>query len=166
MLSLVRPGIQDILRKGSLAIRRQRFTEMCEDGSTIEALQYLQSDISALVDHQDEDELSVFRGLLSLLLSRPSTPHGENPAQPPRTRDIEMTDILRSTTTEPAPVTQQQSVAPKASETRDRQRHAQRTATFEELLAYVDPKAKQPRVDLVDLVRGAFSGGRVGTHSL
>lgn len=138
---------------------------MCEDGSTTEALQYLQSDISALVDHQDEDEISVFRGLLSLLLSRPSTPYGANPVQSPHTHDIEMTDVLRSATTDPVPVTQQQLVTQTASEVRDRQRHAQRTAIFEELLAYIDPKAKQPRADLVDLVRGAFSGRRVRSHS-
>ena len=139
---------------------------MCEDGSTIEALQYLQSEISALVDHQDEDEISVFRSLLSLLLSRPSTPYETNSVQSPAAHDMEMTDVSHSVAADPVPVTEQQPVTRKVAEARDKQRHVQRTATFEELLAYVDPKAKQPRANLVDLVRDAFSGRRVGPHSL
>jgi len=91
----------------------------------MQALQYLQSDISSLVDQSDDTEASAFRALLSVLLTRPPTPTGEE-AHMGDTPDVGG---------------------------RDDQIHNLRTALFESLLVFVNPDAKQPKADLVDLLR-------------
>jgi muskelin len=49
---------------------------MCEEGPAVKALNFLQNDVSMTVDHNDPEETSVFRSLLSHLLvpSKPPTP--------------------------------------------------------------------------------------------
>lgn len=145
-----------------------RFVEMCSNESTIVALQYLQSEISAVVDHQDEEESAAFRGLLSLLLSRPSTPilsmTTPSPSPPPipdasaslddsRMHDLEGPPITTTTMTNGK---DRSSDAMKGNE--DDELHKQRTAVFDRLLTFVDPRAKQPKADLVDLVRVGMDG--------
>lgn len=49
-----------------------RFRELCEDADPLKALSYLQTEVSAVVDHTDAEETRLFRSLLSHLLS----PHG------------------------------------------------------------------------------------------
>ncbi|KAG5639027.1 hypothetical protein H0H81_007640 [Sphagnurus paluster] len=49
-----------------------RFREMCEDSAPIKALSFLQTDVSAVVDHNDPSETDTFRSLLTYLLSPPS----------------------------------------------------------------------------------------------
>jgi len=47
---------------------------MCEELSAVEALNFLQTEVSLVVDHSDVDEAESFRSLLSYLLARkPST---------------------------------------------------------------------------------------------
>jgi hypothetical protein len=53
-----------------------RFREMCEEAPAVKALNFLQNDVSMTVDHDNPEETSVFRSLLSHLLmpSKPPTP--------------------------------------------------------------------------------------------
>lgn len=53
-----------------------RFRELCEEVPAVKALGFLQNDVSTAVDHNNPEETSVFRSLLSHLLvpSKPPTP--------------------------------------------------------------------------------------------
>ncbi|KAJ3533193.1 hypothetical protein NM688_g7313 [Phlebia brevispora] len=67
-MRLVRPSCDDIVRRCRYLIRQQRFRELCMTGPQIKALTYLQTEVSAVVDHSDAEETRVFRSLLSHLL--------------------------------------------------------------------------------------------------
>ncbi|CAE6415260.1 unnamed protein product [Rhizoctonia solani] len=71
-MRLVRPTVEDLLRKALLAVRKFRFKLMCDTVPPFEALTYLQTQVSEVVDNDDEDEAADLRGLLSYLLSRTS----------------------------------------------------------------------------------------------
>ncbi|KAH7339322.1 Muskelin N-terminus-domain-containing protein [Rhizoctonia solani] len=71
-MKLVRPTVQELLRKALLAVRKFRFKLMCDTIPAFEALTYLQTQVSEVVDNDDEDEAAELRGLLSYLLSRTS----------------------------------------------------------------------------------------------
>ncbi|KAH9944718.1 Muskelin N-terminus-domain-containing protein [Amylocystis lapponica] len=73
-MQLKRPPPEEIVRRATYEIRQQRFREMCEEGPAVKALTFLQTDVSAVVDHGDTDEAYVFRSLLSHLLAAPPPP--------------------------------------------------------------------------------------------
>lgn len=163
------------------------FIEMCAKDSMIAALQYLQSEISAVVDHQDEEESAAFRRLLSFLLSRPPTPVKPLPVEKVD-EDAVMGDADVNTADaaisgEPSSSSKSATnglshdlhngnaydkgratgpTMPSTTEGSGRhtvdgdETHRQRTAVFERLLAFVDPSVKQPKADLVDLIRGGM----------
>jgi len=54
--------------------RSYRFREMCEEVPAVKALNFLQNDVFTTVDHNDPEETSIFRSLLShLLIPSPSS---------------------------------------------------------------------------------------------
>ncbi|CAO3664670.1 unnamed protein product [Umbelopsis ramanniana] len=72
-LRLHRPDSQDILRKCLFQIRAQHFMELCEaDGDAgnngLPALQYLQNELSQVVDHKNPKESTEFRQLSTNLV--------------------------------------------------------------------------------------------------
>ncbi|KAG2171936.1 hypothetical protein INT43_001412 [Umbelopsis isabellina] len=70
-LRLIRPDAKDILRQCLFQIRSQKFLELCQkdlEDSGIEALQYLQNDLSQVVDHSNPTESAEFRQLSSKLV--------------------------------------------------------------------------------------------------
>ncbi|CAE6449861.1 unnamed protein product [Rhizoctonia solani] len=71
-MRLVRPTVKELLRKALLAVRKFRFKLMCDTIPPFEALTYLQTQVSEVVDNNDENEAADLRGLLSYLLSRTS----------------------------------------------------------------------------------------------
>jgi muskelin len=79
-LTLVRPTVADVLRQTRFLVRQQRFYEMARSAKSsgigglaspaaMQALTYLQTEVSAVVNHSDEGESAVFRKLMSHLLS-------------------------------------------------------------------------------------------------
>lgn len=119
--------------------------------SSLTALQYLQQDVSTVVNHNDEEESAAFQRLLSFLLSRPISPTSPCVPQLPlphptdarqeiindtRNSDVEMTDAAATY------------VVVGTSEL-----HKQRIAAFDYLLGFIDPRAKQPKADIMDLIR-------------
>ncbi|KAJ3006031.1 UNVERIFIED_CONTAM: Muskelin 1, intracellular mediator containing kelch motif, partial [Siphonaria sp. JEL0065] len=62
-LHLLRPTSEDVVRRAKFRIRRQQFKELCASGSTLEALEFLKTRVSAVVDHSDEQESKEFREL-------------------------------------------------------------------------------------------------------
>ncbi|KAF8070082.1 Muskelin N-terminus-domain-containing protein [Lyophyllum atratum] len=79
-MTLIRVGSEEVVRRATYKIRQQQFQEMCEDAPPIKALSFLQTEVSAVVDHTDAEETNVFRSLLTHLLS-PSIPSPSS--QPP-----------------------------------------------------------------------------------
>ena len=61
-LLLARPEESTLIKRCLCLLRRQRFIEMCRTDSR-QALRYLQSDLHAVVDHQDAEESAAFRAL-------------------------------------------------------------------------------------------------------
>jgi len=83
-MQLERPVPEEVVRKGTYLIRQQRFRELCEDASPARALNYLQNEVYAVVNHSDLEEESLFRSLLSHLLtpSARSTAGASEPQRP------------------------------------------------------------------------------------
>jgi hypothetical protein len=141
-----------------------RFIEMCIGESTLAALQYLQTEISSIVDHEDEEESAAFRGLLSLLLSRPPTPtataratNGADSKEPAGSsdrrsldRDLEMTEGSTSNGKRPKIDESASSTGPRNL---DLQYVLQRQETLDAVLAFIHPMAKMPKANITDLAR-------------
>ncbi|EGO00214.1 hypothetical protein SERLA73DRAFT_51827 [Serpula lacrymans var. lacrymans S7.3] len=72
-MTLQRISSKEVVRRGIYQIRKQQFREMCEEQPAVKALRFLQTEVSAVVDHKSPKEASVFRSLLAHLLS-PSVP--------------------------------------------------------------------------------------------
>ncbi|QRW21268.1 Muskelin [Rhizoctonia solani] len=66
------PTVSELLRKALLAVRKFRFKLMCDTVPPFEALTYLQTEVSEVVDSDEELEAANLRSLLSYLLSRTS----------------------------------------------------------------------------------------------
>ncbi|KAL5523551.1 hypothetical protein ACEPAG_7724 [Sanghuangporus baumii] len=73
-MTLERPSPEEIVRRATFEIRRQQFREMCEDVTAVGALAFLQNEVSAVVNHEDNEESAIFRSLLTHLLARPPVP--------------------------------------------------------------------------------------------
>jgi hypothetical protein len=65
------PTPEEALRKTRFLVRKQKFNELCRTVPTIFALQYLQNDLSLLVDHTSPSESQQFRSCMTALLSAP-----------------------------------------------------------------------------------------------
>ena len=150
-----------------------RFRELCEDSTPIKALSYLQTEVSAVVDHSDAEETRIFRSLLSHLFSPVAT---ETPPSKKRTRDeyasedtskpsdeddlmqedgsADSQDTATPTTSTPG-VRIHENLPEKTSEGSGLptpNRYKQRTDVFEKLMAFVNADAKQPEKDLIRLI--------------
>jgi hypothetical protein len=68
-LHLTRPSPKDILRKAQFHIRKQRFIELSQGGDKSAALQYLQVNVSKVVNHDDPSESQTFRELAMYLFA-------------------------------------------------------------------------------------------------
>lgn len=77
-LDLVRPTMDEVLRKAQFKVRKQRFLEMAIQAKNsngggllaMNALVYLQTQVGSCVDHSNEYESTVFRKLMTNLLQR------------------------------------------------------------------------------------------------
>ncbi|KAJ1560640.1 hypothetical protein HK096_007790, partial [Nowakowskiella sp. JEL0078] len=81
----------NVLRRVKFYVRRQRFREICESSNDslsgksvfpdLKALNYLQREVSAVVDHKNEEESKEFRELTTLLFSNSLNQLNFNSAQ-------------------------------------------------------------------------------------
>lgn len=153
---------------------------MCNQPDAMQALTYLQTDISALVNHSDEEESAQFRSLLTHLLSQSSratqTPAVAEPqyvggvgpvaAYEEGDEDIQMdSDTPITPTSTPPTALKSQPLFPsspssllpppeidQATREMEKERHRRRNEIFEEVLRFFDPSSKQPQTDLLDLI--------------
>ncbi|KAK7468576.1 hypothetical protein VKT23_003080 [Stygiomarasmius scandens] len=97
-MTLTRTSTQEILRQAEYRIRQQQFREMCEEKPAVQALGFLQNEVSSVVNHSNPKEAEIFRSLLTHLVmaspldslptpddeapprkkSRPNTPEAES----------------------------------------------------------------------------------------
>lgn len=73
-MELKRPGPEEIVRQAKFQIRRQQFREMCEESPPVRALNFLQNEVSSVVDHRSAEEAEIFRSLLTHLLAPAPVP--------------------------------------------------------------------------------------------
>ncbi|KXN90804.1 Muskelin [Leucoagaricus sp. SymC.cos] len=74
-MEVCRPGAEEIVRKSTYRIRRQQFREMCEDSTPTKALMFLQTQVSPVVNHDNQRETEDYRSLMTFLLApRPTAP--------------------------------------------------------------------------------------------
>ncbi|KAJ7594503.1 Muskelin N-terminus-domain-containing protein [Mycena floridula] len=166
-MKLARPDSGTVIRRATYKIRQQQFREMCESTSPIKALNFLQTEVSSVVDHEDPVEAEIFRSLLTHLLAPGvSASHEDSDdSLPPRKRSRpntpeEAVEVLKSSA-EVSPFiasisTESLQAKPDPLEgTKDAvssARFRQRNEVFESLLEFVPDTLKQPGGTLLDLV--------------
>ncbi|KAF8594792.1 hypothetical protein BDV93DRAFT_611704 [Ceratobasidium sp. AG-I] len=121
-MRLVRPTVDELLRKALLAVRKFRFKKLCDSAPPFEALTYLQTQLAEVVNNDDEDEAAELRGLLSYLLNKTATD------------DFEMVENISDST--------------RAEEL---ERNARREL-FDYLMQFVAPDEREPETELKDMV--------------
>lgn len=122
---------------------------MCEGTSPVRALQFLRADVYAMVDHSDADEAGAFRALLAHLLAAPPS------SPPPDTSDMAPSGEVNTSEADAieegdGSVTRLGAAPEGGGVSEDVFR--QRTEVFEALLEFVNPEAREPRTDLLDLI--------------
>ncbi|OBZ70545.1 Muskelin [Grifola frondosa] len=178
-MQLIRPSPDEIVRRACFEIRQQQFREMCEDGPAIQALTFLQTQVSSVVDHSDVEETKTFRSLLSYLLAAPPQPTPTRSGTPAasgsgsgmdgedsspswiRSSSDSLVDVHTSSSKRSRPEAASPSVVRMEEDPVETTaghtapspaRFHQRTQLFERLLAFVNEDAKQPDENLLDLV--------------
>ncbi|GAA5827346.1 hypothetical protein JCM3770_003068, partial [Rhodotorula araucariae] len=135
-LKIIDPTPQDALRRMKFLVRKQRFAELCATAPTVLALQYLQNDLSAVVDHSSPTESASFRACMGALLAAPGA------------MNIDADAALASASRPPSPSSAGAGAAGRGSET-----YAARHALWEQLARFVPRGARQPDERLEDAGR-------------
>ncbi|KAI8905071.1 Muskelin N-terminus-domain-containing protein [Gorgonomyces haynaldii] len=91
-LHLVRPTKEDVLRLAKFNIRKQQFMELCVNAPSMQALEYLRTQMSPLVQHTNEQESKLFRELTTFLFN------WKKDQQAPTGNDLEDRHIYRPCT--------------------------------------------------------------------
>lgn len=132
-----------------------RFRELCEDGEPVKALSFLQGQVSAVVDHDDDNESAVFRSLLSHLLSQSRrTAEGSTPHQ----RVVGSSHSTTSSGSSPTALHSYTDIEDPLEQIGDGQRaltgsrFRQRTEVYQELLKFLPEGEKEPTGSLLELI--------------
>ncbi|GAA6064014.1 hypothetical protein JCM10212_005497 [Sporobolomyces blumeae] len=133
-LQIVDPTPEEALRMATFHLRKQRFNEMCTTVPTVLALQYLQNDLSSVVDHSSPAESSAFRTCMTALLSAP----------PQHNIDVSLEGSGELPTLDGSA-----SVRPDS----EGERYAARHKLFEELLEFFPRSERQPVEELSQVGR-------------
>lgn len=136
---------------------------MCTTESSITALQYLQTEVSSVVNHTSEEESAAFQKLLTFLLNQPMSPMKDAPSPLPPMNgashvhsdlDLENETGVNGANRGDRDVEMgSQGHGGDIDKEQDDELRKQRLVCFDAILEFVDPKAKQPKADLVDLVK-------------
>ena len=136
---------------------------MADESDKVKALNFIQNEVAAVVDHSDPEEADTFTGLVARLLT--SAPPIPMPSTTPDA-DVVVNAELIPLPASPDPSAQdsRQDVGVEACEgeiesaSLSDERYQQRTEVFEALLEFVGERDKQPAGNLVDLVELADLG--------
>ena len=163
--AVISPSSSDVLRRARFFIRRQLFIEMCHSSEPMQALQYLQNDVSSFVNHDDEVESKQFRELTQYLFKWPGKRAGISSSG----NDILALGLIEKSRSTAMTSSGNMDVQAggmasgglflyilKISEIADGESESQtyfnRTALYEKLLEYFPSSMKEPKGNLVDLV--------------
>ncbi|XP_034941544.1 muskelin [Chelonus insularis] len=127
-LKLCKPTQEQILKRCKLLIRKYKFKELALNNS-IEALEYLQKDISEIIDHNDVKQTKNFQLLTSVLFCE---------------QDLLMRNLKDS---EECNASDQNK-----SDILMKEFHQRRTELFDKLMKFFPEKLTQPRANLTDLL--------------
>ncbi|KAA1472915.1 hypothetical protein DENSPDRAFT_839309 [Dentipellis sp. KUC8613] len=140
-MKLKRPGPDEVIRRAQFQIRCQQFRELCTQVPAVQALKFLQTQVSEVVDH-GSSEAQTFRDLLSYLMSAQARPKK-------RTRD----EVSEDSNTTGAKEQEDEGEKPAGVKAEVPQEiFQQRTEVFEKLLKFFPPGEKEPESNLVDMV--------------
>ncbi|XP_046436398.1 muskelin isoform X1 [Neodiprion lecontei] len=134
-LELCRPSHEQILRKCKLIIRKHKFEELAMKNS-IEALEYLQTQVYEIIDHADPEQTKEFQ-LLASVLFREQERSMDNSLDLDPASSTSSSDRINS-------------VVPKNFTMHDI--HARRTELFDKLTEFFPESLTQPRANLIDLL--------------
>lgn len=138
-LSLVKPSAEALLRKCKFLIRRQRYLEMARDSTkAMDALRYLQTTLSEVVNHDDKDEAAEFQTLATALF---------NDGSPLRGPSANLQGLSAPPILLPGSKTPDGDSTPAG-----RARHAERIGLFQALLTYFPESSKEPAASLLDVL--------------
>ncbi|KAI0675370.1 Muskelin N-terminus-domain-containing protein [Trametes maxima] len=168
-LEIIRPSYEEITRRAHFEVRKQQFREMCEDEPPIKALTFLQTRVSAVVNHEDPEEAKDFRMLLAthLLSAFPHVEPGTSATTQPEASSDAGASIAREDS--PPPRKRSRPSSPQVpselairmekdpleeSSAPSPERFRQRTEMFEKLMAFINEDARQPDQNLVDMMSG------------
>jgi len=143
---------------------------MCEEVSAVKALNFLQNDVSKTVDHDNPEETSIFRSLLSHLLipSKPPTPpkkrSRQNTPEEAWTNKLDGDEAVTERFSFDRSLHSNRRIVNMEEDPEERgfregsslsaERFQQRTELFESLMKFVGEDAKQPSANLLDMING------------
>lgn len=116
-------------------VRLRSFAELCATAPTVLALQYLQNDLSLVVDHSSPTESAAFRACMAQLLAAPSS------------MNLDADAALSSASRPPTPT------AGEDGSSVDEGTYRERHALWEELARFVPRGMRQPDERLEDAAR-------------
>ncbi|GAA5913327.1 hypothetical protein JCM8208_005210 [Rhodotorula glutinis] len=140
-LKIVDPTPDEALRRSKFLVRKQRFAELCATSPTVLALQYLQNDLSLVVDHSSPSESAAFRACMAQLLAAPAR------------MNIDADAALLAGASRPATPSEGAVDGSEGGCDVDEATYAARHALWEELGAFVPRSMRQPDERLDDAAR-------------
>lgn len=114
----------------SNSLRTGRFDEMCQTEEPLDALAFLQTNLSELVDHSSELESAAFRQCISSLIAAPPRSRSRLDSDDDDSDDEVMNELKIVERVDPT---------------------SGRSQAFLQLISFFDEKATQPREKLIDL---------------
>ncbi|GAA5847415.1 hypothetical protein JCM9279_000471 [Rhodotorula babjevae] len=140
-VKIVDPTPDEALRRAKFLVRKQRFAELCATSPTVLALQYLQNDLSLVVDHSSPSESAAFRACMAQLLAAPAR------------MNIDADAALLAGASRPATPSEGADGPDDGACGVDEATYAARHALWEELGAFVPRSMRQPDERLDDAAR-------------
>ncbi|KAI4496372.1 hypothetical protein M0804_000182 [Polistes exclamans] len=134
-LQLCRPSHEQVLQKCKLIIRKHKFEELALNNS-VEALEYLQTKVSEIIDHNDKEQEKEFQ-LLTSVLFREQTRSLDETADSNPTSSAVSSNFIDINTDQYVKIGKV---------------HALRIELYDKLAEFFPDSLAQPRVNLIDLV--------------
>lgn len=135
ILKLTRPTKSEILKRCRYLLRRQNYREKAAR-DPLTALTYLQTDVAATVNHDNEKDEREFRYLASSLFGDASSIGAID------SDDDNCDNLTYSTSSHQT-----------SSSSADDEIHIRRTSLFDSLVQYFPEEMTQPRGNLIDLIK-------------
>ena len=150
-LHLVRPDRKEIFRRCCLKARQSCFMELTYDENSLaKALSYLQTMLSDIVDHNDDEEEREYQLLASQLFKFPPLPLFQTPMVCPIKKSRSFDGASK---TNPASFKNQDNLDSEDSLTKiDKRKHKLRTQLFDTLSEHFPSDMTHPAGNLIDLI--------------